>query len=193
MSIIHDALKKTQENLKDKDDKLTEEIKPISSSAVKQPEAKRAPSNISPLSQTYPKDPAKQKKNVPLEVSNRLKIVTLCICVLACGIIFYSLFYQLKSYWALKPAVVKQPVVSHPQPPPVPQVALAPKKKTPPHPTIKLNGIITMGNKRSALINDNVYEEGGEVEGKKIQKILADRVEISDEGTIKSLEVGQQL
>lgn len=173
MSIIHDALKKTQENL-------------TGTSAANTPASVGAP-----LPEPVVVNSPKLKRTTDKAEKHYFRTVTLCICAFACGVIIYSLFHQLKFYLEPPPAPVPQRSTAKPQEPLA--ILQLPLKKTPAAKTIKLNGIITMGSKPAALINDNVYEEGGEVEGKKIQKILADRVELFDEGTIKSLEVGEQL
>ena len=45
---------------------------------------------------------------------------------------------------------------------------------------LTLSGIMTDGAKRVALINGSILKEGDSIEGKRISKILEDKVEILD-------------
>ena len=50
-----------------------------------------------------------------------------------------------------------------------------------------LNGIIASDKGNMALINNQIYKEGDEVEGKKVLSIKQDKVEIFDKGEIITL------
>lgn len=45
-----------------------------------------------------------------------------------------------------------------------------------------LNGIITTGRDHTALINDSIYKVGDDIDGKKITQITADKVEVLYKG-----------
>ena len=55
-----------------------------------------------------------------------------------------------------------------------------PKKK--PVNGLVLNGIITTGQDHTALINDSIYKVGDDIDGMKIMQITTDKVEVSDKG-----------
>jgi len=54
------------------------------------------------------------------------------------------------------------------------------RRKTVPRGSMELNGIVMMGERRVALINNDIYEVGDSVDGKKIINITTNDVELKD-------------
>ena len=66
----------------------------------------------------------------------------------------------------------------------------APKpQKAAPKDTLALSGIMTMDNKKVALINNEIYEVGETVQGMKIVDIAPDSVQIKMGGKVKTLKI----
>jgi hypothetical protein len=65
----------------------------------------------------------------------------------------------------------------------------APKKETAPTEQIEVSGIMTMENKKMALINNEIYEIGDVVGGMTLMTITEDAVQMLKEGRLVSYKV----
>ena len=171
MSIINDALKKTQNNLQKSDPKEASDVyKKIYQNNEPQKDGTSAPHS----------QPGETKiKSGKIWHQSILAIV--CIALLLAGVLLAVLFYLIKesSSTTSKNAVSSlklQHEKTKSSPPVDPNV-------------LKLDGIMLTSGKRSALINGEVYEMGEMVNGKKIVNIDADRVDLLENGRMETLKV----
>lgn len=181
MSIIHDALKKAQ-------DKLGEQKKRFLTSAVKPTPSQESPTptpvKVSQTTQTT-SQPINSIANSPQpppttvttttsnqQSSSRQQLPTgfiLGITLLFAVILIYAL-----SQTGTKPPAFQTPTTS-----PEPALTVKPLANFPAK--LVLGGTVILGNKRAAIINDEIYETGGIVDGKKIISISLEKVELQDE------------
>lgn len=164
MSIIHEALKKAQADLeKQENHGLTKMYEDLHRPSPKSKESSTitAPSKPSPT-------PTKSWLKIPLTL----------VCAFALAMVaLLGIFLHL----ANKPL----PLVPTPQntPPNTTQPQFS-KDKALPKPTqenpLILSGTMMTGDKWVALINNEIYEVGETVDGKKIININLDKVEIQD-------------
>lgn len=165
MSIINDALKKTQSDL------LTKALKPSA-----QEEKKPTPAQATlPLRSSGPAAPesAQLKKTTKRSVDRTQVLLGItigfCVCLLA-GMIL--IFNQISSHGL---ATTSRKAVRRPH-----------KNSSS---EIVISGVITRNNKNVALINNEIYEVGETINGKKIVNITLEKVELLDGGKIKSYPV----
>jgi hypothetical protein len=103
-------------------------------------------------------------------------LLTSCLAGCAIALLWVSMY---------RPLQQPQPSVS---PPPF-SVAPTPDVKNSPKPLTKnlnINGIMTMGDKNVALINNEIYEVGDMVNGMEIVVISLDRVQVLDQGKVRT-------
>ena len=172
MSIINDALKKTQEKM----DK--QEPKSISSIYDK---LKNSASANAESARGGPPSNSNETKAPPDH--SRLKLMLFIMLALAGVAAFIyrpklNQFIARTSYYlrtsSVKPAAKKaQPVV----------------KREIPKNGILLSGVMMMDNRRVALINDGIYEVGEFVNGKKIVNITLEQVDFLENGKIATYSV----
>lgn len=171
MSIIHEALRKAQES----------RLNAAQTTPVQEPAANPAPE----VSAHVPKTPAPQaapiKERAPepkisLELVDRSPVfwralgVTSLLGLLLVGIVGVSTGFHLKkiSFFGPRAHVVKPTFVSAPV-------------------NLVLNGIMLDGNHRVAVINDQTYQVGDVIEGKKITSISIDHVTMQNGQSIFEL------
>ena len=201
MSIIHDALKKVQANL---DHKVEPEIPPKDISKIYEklyqrsetpapslppaPPLRSSPPKASSVSKTAGKPTGQKPAAVYSDSEHKRKIwpqlvVTLTLFTIL-WVAVYILIQQnlLKQISAAIPSLQKPPAKSRPS-----------RASLPPSPSdaLILQGIMGIdNNKRVALINDEIYEAGQSVNGKKIVNITLEKVELEDpSGKITTLRV----
>lgn len=185
MSIIIEALKKTQTDFKKKETRAAV-LAPVSWPSLGLPQEPVFPTarKSDPPASSVPAKAALKPRS-----KNWHAVVLLEIC--AFGIIAAILFiFQPRLFLQLSPAAAPpsstavKPLPSSPAAP-APSVATPRKTKTPPLPSavresLVLNGIMMVGEKKVALINDEPHEVGDYVDGKKITAIMLERVELWD-------------
>lgn len=230
MSIINDALKKTQDNLQNNQSSETPKQDPMTDTPpanenTPKPQPPQQP-NVPDMSKFIPvkekpvvappppdigeaKSKAGHKKNLIKTESDKepespAKIffsIILSILILgAAGLIAYMNFPVLsgKKKNSIKPQDLKREISravdSIPIPEPIKEIT-SPKaekrKSTPPPPpgTLIANGIVSMGDKQVALINNNIYEIGDTVDGWTVTAISLDQVEIKNGEQTQVLKV----
>ena len=163
MSIIHDALKKTQENLNQKDPKA-EDISKIYEKLKKPGVDHKSPPP------SFKKDDKKKTE----ERSSNPFIGILILILLVAGIFFvYQYFYGgKKGKMAFKQFKFE-----------IPKQRSTPQQVKPREygvEEIVLNGIVAANERKAALINGKIYEIGEEIKGKKVINITVDKVELMD-------------
>lgn len=186
MSIIIEALKKTQTDFKKKETRAAV-LAPVSWPSLGLPQEPVFPTarKSDPPASSVPDKAALKPRS-----KNWYAVVLLEIC--AFGIIAAILFiFQPRLFLQLSPpaappssAAVK-PLPSPPTAPSAPSVTTPRKIKIPSLPSpakesLILNGIMMVGEKKVALINDEPHEVGDYVDGKKITAITLERVELLD-------------
>ena len=165
MSIINDALKKAQSNLKKKE---TEHIPNIYEKLYK-------PKEISPPSSEFIEPPPQEQK---AWYSGILTLITIFFLVI--GFLSAVLFFLLNQSTTKTQTVVVQPEDSNESTITPSPAAATPAKRLYKRNELVLSGIMMMGDKRVALINNDIYELGETVQGKKIIDITLDKVELQD-------------
>ncbi|MBF0385247.1 MAG: hypothetical protein HQL27_05190 [Candidatus Omnitrophica bacterium] len=171
MSIIHDALKKTQANLEGKSTKNT--IEPNSTEGKKD-----RPSIVSHSPSSKASRPEEQKSRTPYLFA--------VLIILVIAVVAYYFFYLpsgksnpldlIRSAVATKAPSLKKQEVNK-----LPQASL----KTTEGVKLNLEGTMMMGDKRVALINGEVYQIGESVNGLIITDISLNKVLLKDgENTI---------
>lgn len=208
MSIINEALKKTQDNLEILKEKTTavtngripqgqktwqELTQPSSVARAPKPSPMPAPA----VTRTSPSLP---EPNVPTKPAGKrwyiivfTEILILCLAAWTLFVIQPRLFRSSSRINSSSPA--GRPI--SPQPAPatqsVPAPGMSPEIKFPMGASFKnnpvLNGIMLNQNKVVALINGEIYEVGDYLNGKKVTKITMDRVELQDENEVLTLSV----
>ncbi len=163
MSIINDALKKTQQNFNKQKD---QDISSLYEKLHTKPRAE------SPESPSDEKTPAPQKSNPKKIFLLFLSIAAIAFLLSFLLITFFSKSpSKYKSVAKIKSMVDKETAkfIKPPEP-----------KRTYEKNELFLNGTMQMEGKTIALINDQIYEVGDSVNGKKITDIRLDGVELLD-------------
>ncbi len=176
MSIIYEALKKTQKHLERK-------TQPASSSISATPTS----STISPQGPTTSSPTKENKQILPV------LLTIAAIGLIGCAVVFFVI--------ALQNRTAPAPLSSQPETTPFPTDEPIPPTEASPAPVLAettqpikdspqliLSGIIYTDSDQLALINNQIYRTGEYVEGKKIIRITPDKVELSDEGNIEILK-----
>jgi len=193
MSIIHDALKKVQKGLSSKSDEV--EVINEDSSEIE----------ILP--------PSRQETVVVKSIiQNKIKSALALIC--ATTITVLSVMYICQQFknevplaqrfaknsfnkliHQLQPLNTKTPAHVAPAPKPLAQITINPlttktSESTKPAPTtLDIHGIMANATGNLVLINDQVYQEGDEIDGAKIIKINLDSITINNNGTQQTIFV----
>jgi hypothetical protein len=209
MSIIHDALKKTQANLNNNNEpkkspepnmnssepnksehNTPQEMQSIYDKLHKKPEPIVPPPTKNNPGKSAKKTAARQENSV----MNFLGII-LCILIISGAIWFIYEYYSkdlgkkgmdFKKVLNFKPKKLNfgfgtKSKNSKP---------LSAANNNLPPGAIILNGITSMGDKRVALINNEIYQVGETIEGKKITDISMEKVELVDSnGNVTTLKV----
>ena len=188
MSIINDALKKTQLNIKRPKRKQKKEadqpqadgqkVSNVYEKLYKNRQKKTGTSSPKVAQGQKPATPKKKQKT-----KSRLPALLKLIIFLACAA---AAVLFLKDYQPLQDAFPdkfqKRSSTQYYRPKPVK------KRKYKPGELI-LNGTSTIDGKKVALINDEIYELGDSVNGKEIISIGLNRVELTDNKKIFTIKV----
>jgi len=153
MSIIHNALKKTQEKLNQQDKN------PSTSSSVYNSQNTSMP------------DSSNQKKSPTL-------IYILCAAISIVIAFSFYILTQTNQTPGLLTFTPKESKTNQALDNIVPLLQIESTKK----PRIQLQGIMQADGKNAALINDDVYEEGEIVDGMTITMITLEKVELDNNG-----------
>ena len=160
MSIIHDALKKTQTNL--------HTANPVTAS----------PRPTNPNSMASPQQKSEPLISPSVKTSDAKMIVFISIVLILVGIFAAYLVNLLLS--SSKSPVSQTPMV---------------KQKNPVYKldkgAIVLSGTMMMGDRQVALINDDIYEIGDTIQGKKIIDISLKEVQLEENGRVTTISVNQ--
>jgi hypothetical protein len=208
MSIINDALKKTQDSLEKKDPVADSEEKPsgeiqTAASRWERPPAENntpalasapqsAPETASAPAQKPQTDPAASSRSQTDNFSRpkwktALSLVLYLIIVAgSLGLLVYmfNTFIKPKANTraaVLPPTPIQRPVQPQTQKPAIAPIVLPGQ--------IEVNGIMTMDDKNVALINNEIREVGDTVNGMKITAITIDSVEVLDGEQVKTFSV----
>jgi hypothetical protein len=183
MSIINDALKKAQISIK-KTDKPPE----------KKPEPKSEPSTSNVYEKLYQKQESAVKgqqegktadKKSPGLRSAKKWVKTFAMVIISLAILSGS-FYFLSRYKPVKDFLSSLRKI------PASRAYLpkqAPKRRSYKPGELVLNGTSLIDGKRVALINDEIYQVGEIINGKKITSINLNKIELQDDEKIITLRV----
>lgn len=173
MSIINEALKKTQKYLERK--------------VESQPA-------ITPPNMASPKIDSPKKENTSVKIT----IILISLGFVGCVVAFFLMMFPAQKM-APTPSIVKTDLqqntaVSNPPAAYTPPISPAlPAQTIPASATassstntsqLVLNGTIDTGDDQLALINNQIYRVGDDVEGRRILRIGTDKVEISENGNV---------
>ncbi len=198
MSIINDALKKTQDSLNKAESSSNEEEASKNQPTTKktlasiEQEELNKKQNAAPGNQSDKNARQKNEASLLHQSPNLLLIFIFFISLLG-TIVFYLpqypkiMTFLSKSFKSItprsKPISDKKFQLSFPFPranttAAAPKTAAGKEKKN--ETGLHLQGIVTMDNKQFALFNDDIYEAGAEIQGKKILNVSANQVQIQD-------------
>ena len=206
MSIINEALKKTQVNLNNLRGKPVTVVDDRVAAGQKawQPPAAHPAQTFTPAPSSAPvAAPAPQLKRTSAKRWYLIVFAEILGLGLAVWVLFIfqpQLFhssFQPKKFPAVRknipPPAQSSPAATQPQSVPALSVAPPPEIKFPMGASAKnlvLNGIMMDQNKMVALINDEIYEVGDYIGDHKVTEITLDRVELRDDGNnVTILEV----
>ena len=203
MSIINEALKKTQdnlENLKEKTIAVTRDRIPLEQKTWQQPAAPQPSHAFTPTPPSL--TPAPEAKRTPKRwyIIVLIEILVLCLVAWVLFVIQPKLFRFSGQVKTSSPAgkSLAKPIQPKPVPAtqPVPAAGVFPEIRFPmgmsSQDNLVLNGIMMNRNKMVALINGEIYEKGDFVKGKMVSKITLDRVELTDGDEVTILSVRHQ-
>jgi hypothetical protein len=183
MSIIHDALKKAQVRLEEHRKRFIHPKTPIPSSEIK-PNPKPS---MPPFQQatSIPANSAPPPTSAQPRFQSRPTGLILSITLIFVVILIYALRQtnekSIQTYQVITPATSTASSTNQPL---IKSSARSSK--------LILGGTIILDKKRAAIINNEVYEIGGIVNGKKIINITLEKVELQNEnGEILTLTPGK--
>ncbi len=191
MSIINDALKKTQFSLKKKDKTPEPEKKP-------EAQANQGPSNVyeklykqqqemkevAAASNESRQKPSISKASKPRPAKKWLQTSATIVVFF---LLTYGLFFVISRYTPAKDYLDSIKNKSARSRTRIAQKTQKPRKYAAGE--LILNGTSLFDGKRIALINDEIYEIGETVDGKKITSISLNRIELRDKDTVTTLRV----
>ena len=189
MSIINDALKKTQLNLKKPTKPLKTQDKPkpqsgqnITNVYEKMYKAREEQKNAS-VSQNVRGKMASPIVSSPPQAKKWVKTL---LIVIFFSLILTGIFYLLKSYLPHKGffSSHKQNKTSSRF-----RISNAAPERVYKTGDLVLNGISFIDGRNVALINDEIYEVGDSIDGKKITSIGLNKVELRDDEKIVTIKV----
>ena len=192
MSIINDALKKVQSNLPPEESTTGPADTPLTNSSLAPAqktlatlEQEELAKKSAALTQQSPQT-APVTKSIPPQRRSRgaLALAFLIVSLTAAGFVSWEnpairipvkrLLKKIYDFSLLSArSATRHPVVT--------QEISPPNRASKVSAEIVLQGIMTMNNKQVALINDEIYEKGSVVQGKKILNIFSDRIELEDQ------------
>lgn len=194
MSIINDALKKAQLNLKKAEPPPPPEEKPVTPTPSKEPstlnvyeklyQRQAAKQGIAAPGKTISKTPPEQKPSTLKSAKKWLKVTaTIAICVLFVtgSLIFISRLEPVQDFLKSKkkPKFPKQTIMAR----------KPSRQRTYRRGELILNGTSLIDGKRVALINDEIYEVGEIVDGKTITSINLNQIKLGNEKEVITLRV----
>ncbi len=207
MSIIHDALKKTQANLNNNEQKKSPEPNMTSEpnkSEHNPPQDmlniyeklhKKPEPTVPPPTKINPGKPTKKTATRQENPVMNFFAILLCLLIISGAIWFIYQYYaqdmekkgvDLKKVFNIKPKKLNFHIVA----PTKNAAPISAANNNLPPGAIILNGITTMGDKRVALINNEIYQVGETIEGKRITDISMQKVELVDSnGNVTILKV----
>jgi hypothetical protein len=167
MSIIHDALKKVQNGKQSS------------------PDGNGPVSGAPDASQPVP-GPASDRPKEPSPAIPKPVLISLMAVVSIVVIALLFILLGLARQTSIHPTIV-------PETPPLKvSVSVAsPTQPAPPLEQLKLEGIMNMGEKKVALINGSIYEEGQTVDGMTVVKVTESNVTVLENGVEKVLKIKQ--
>lgn len=216
MSIIHDALKKIQNNQKintqskepdpnppavnpsaPKSEYNTQNMENIYEKLHKKPEPAAAGNSAASSVKTSTKKATKKSEQQENPIKSFFTIM-FCLIVIAGALWFIYQYYtlnmekkgvNLKKVFNIKPSSLNLNIAPKPRHTSAPkQTAMKPEDY--PTDAIVLNGVTTMGDTRVALINNEIYRLGESIKGKTIINITMEKVELEDSnGNVTTLRV----
>jgi hypothetical protein len=193
MSIIHDALKKVQQKLAPKTD--ASEATPASLDNLYV-----TPTPVETLPTPAIQQEAAPKPRSKFDIKN---VLTLCLAMAVIAGSGYYLYSQFKGNIPQVNNFARKEfykIVYKKEPPPafktkapedlkpLAQLTIAPSKTSYPL-TLNIHGIMANSNGNLVLINDQVYQEGDEVDGAKIVKINLDSIIVDVNGAQQTIFV----
>lgn len=220
MSIINEALKKTQTNLNDlkertvtvADDRISVGQKTWQSPAAQPSQTFTQAPSSAPAATPAPQTKRTSSKRWYLIVIAEILVLGLAAWVL---FIFQPQLFRSSLHPKRSPTVRKsitttaqpKPAAPLPQPAPAAGMPIPPGQKLPagkepiakikfsmgaPAKNLVLNGIMMDQSKMVALINGEIYEVGDYIGDQRINKITLNRVELRDGDNVTILEVREQ-
>jgi hypothetical protein len=184
MSIINDALKKVQQTISKNEKKSPEKTVPpfpLNQDTVLPPQ--RIPKSLlgihssqlpkTSLSEKVQSNSATIASALPLPEHRKYQKILITLCGLICAILVCMIVYLAFIFSSTRPT----------------GIVVAKKEKAKPVEEIVLKGIMVRDDKNMALINDEIYEAGETVKGRKILKITEDSVQILDHHRVKTISV----
>jgi len=202
MSIIHDALKRVQQGLAPKTDDSQANPSPTTQNASAY--IYDTPSKVENLPQTD-----QQTIKPRSAIKNKIKSIFALCCAIAITVTSIVYIYQQVQYAAPKAQtfakssfyklIHKKEHFDFKTTPPKELKPLAQLTITPPTSssttkpgvpiTLNIHGIMSNGTGNLVLINDQVYQEGDEVDGTKIVKINLNSITVINNGTEQTINV----
>lgn len=206
MSIINEALKKTQtnlSNLKEKTVTVTDDRISVGQKTWQSPAAQPAQPFTQAPSSAPAATPAPQAKRTSSKRWYLIVITEILVLGLAAWVlfIFQPQLFRSSLHPKRSPAVRKSiPTTAQPKPAaslpqPVPAASVSPETRflmSAPAKNLVLNGIMMDQSKMAALINGEIYEVGDYIGDQRINKITLNRVELRDGDNVTILEVREQ-
>jgi len=181
---------------------------------IAQQRAKEKQAEQVKLSKTVEEEHSKPPKDSTTTKKQLHPVVAFFACLICTVIILGAVYFALDQFgisplkqlkYTLNPAIRKakqtihqiqstqnvQTITLTPAPEAKPVPVLHPEKEKPgqKYAQLVLTGIVTMNDRRVALINNEIYEIGDFVDGRKIVTIAIDKVELQDENGIITLPV----
>ena len=190
MSIINDALKKTHLSLKktDKPPEKKREEKPVDQSTSNVYEKlykNQANQKNAPAPGRSPKEKEVDKKKSTLRSAKKWiktsAVTAICLLFLAGSFFFISRYKPVQDFLR---SIKKNSPSSQAR-----IARKAPKKRAYKPGELVLSGTSLIDGKRVALVNNEIYEIGEVIDGKKITSINLNKIELSDDERIITLRV----
>jgi hypothetical protein len=195
MSIIHDALKKVQESFSPK-----AEPAPVTPSATTPAsgylyETPPAVETLPPVEQLGP------DQKTPIKTKIKSTIAATCALAITVAITIASIEYIYQQLQSIIPTVQrlakksfmtlihKKQLTKSVEIKPLAQFTIPNKTKPTAPITLDIHGIMSNGSGNLVLINDQVYQEGDEVDGAKITKIDLDSITVVNNGVEQTIPV----
>ena len=194
MSIIHDALKKVQQGLNFKPEEV-----PVSPPTAAPSASGYLYETPPPIETLPPSEAADQKPPIKNKIKSTLAatcalLITVAITIAAGEYIYQQFQNNIPTVqrFAKKSFLLIHKKMSPKTRPsadlkPLAQLTIATKSPTPV--TLDIHGIMSNESGNLVLINDQVYQEGDEIDGAKITKINLDSIKVINNGVEQTILV----